>query len=88
MSVSVRYTGSVQGVGFRATVKGIAKGHLVSGWVRNEEDGSVRMEIQGESNDIDLVRRAIRDRMKRNIRGEEAIELQDAAGESGFEIRR
>ena len=46
--VRVRYVGRVQGVGFRATARATARSFAVSGWVRNEDDGSVLLEVQGE----------------------------------------
>ncbi len=36
-----RYSGRVQGVGFRYTAQSLAQRLRVSGWVRNEPDGSV-----------------------------------------------
>ena len=41
------FTGEVQGVGFRWTAQHVAHDVRVTGWVRNEGDGSVTMEIQG-----------------------------------------
>lgn len=43
----VTYTGRVQGVGFRYTVRTIAKRHPVTGYVRNLPDGSVELVAQG-----------------------------------------
>ncbi len=40
-------TGQVQGVGFRFTNTNLAQTHALTGWVRNMEDGSVEMEVQG-----------------------------------------
>ncbi len=54
----IRFYGQVQGVGFRYTVQMAARDHLVTGWVKNEYDGSVTAEMQGYPNDI---RRVIRD---------------------------
>ena len=50
--VAVRFTGTVQGVGFRWTCRAIAAELGLTGWVRNEYDGSVSLEIQGEGEDI------------------------------------
>lgn len=41
------FYGRVQGVGFRYTAKYIARSLGVTGWVRNEWDGTVTMEAQG-----------------------------------------
>ena len=48
---TVRYTlhfsGEVQFVGFRWTNKELAEDRGLTGWVHNEDDGTVTMEIQG-----------------------------------------
>ena len=45
----LRFVGQVQGVGFRWTSMGVARDLGLTGWVRNERDGSVTAEIQGEA---------------------------------------
>lgn len=45
--VSARITGRVQGVGFRNFTQMRARRLGVTGWVRNERDGSVRLEAEG-----------------------------------------
>lgn len=45
---AVNVVGRVQGVGFRMFVQQTALKLLVTGWVKNESDGSVSMEIQAE----------------------------------------
>ena len=52
-----RYTfrGRVQGVGFRYTAKQLANSMGLTGWVRNEYDGTVTMEIQGRETLINKV---------------------------------
>lgn len=51
MAKTVRYhitfRGRVQGVGFRFRAQQAAMEHGVTGWVRNEYDGTVTMEAQG-----------------------------------------
>ena len=49
----IRFTGWVQGVGFRWRAEHAAARTGVSGWVSNEYDGSVLMEIQGKGQAID-----------------------------------
>ena len=50
MIVSV--TGRVQGVSFRAWTKSEAEARGLSGWVRNEADGSVSALIEGPPEDV------------------------------------
>jgi acylphosphatase len=45
--VTVFYSGRVQGVGFRATVCGLARGYDVTGTVRNLPDGRVELIAEG-----------------------------------------
>ena len=45
----VRFTGRVQGVNFRYTSSNYANKFGLTGWVRNDYDGSVEMEVQGTS---------------------------------------
>lgn len=53
------FTGRVQGVGFRWRAKQAASLYGCTGWCRNDWDGSVTMEIQGEEEAIDKVIRSI-----------------------------
>jgi acylphosphatase len=49
------FNGWVQGVGFRYRAIVAANKQGVTGWVRNDPDGSVSMEIQGTEEQIDKV---------------------------------
>lgn len=51
----IRFFGYVQGVGFRYRARHAAGMIGVTGWVKNEYDGSVSMEIQGTEEEIDQV---------------------------------
>ena len=53
------FYGYVQGVGFRYLARVAADLYGCTGWVSNEWDGSVVMEIQGEEAQIDQVILAI-----------------------------
>ncbi len=53
------FRGWVQGVGFRYRARHAAERYGCTGWVRNEWDGSVTMEIQGTEEAIDQVILAI-----------------------------
>ena len=44
--------GRVQGVGFRYRASHAARSFGLTGWVRNNPDGTVEMELQGEDIDI------------------------------------
>jgi acylphosphatase len=46
--IDIRITGKVQGVSFRATTKAVADQMGVRGFVRNEKDGSVFIEAEGD----------------------------------------
>ncbi len=46
------FYGEVQGVGFRWTCRQSASACGVTGWVRNEYDGSVTLEIQGNEEQL------------------------------------
>ena len=51
--MEVRFHGRVQGVGFRYRAKYLAQSLGLRGWVRNEWDGTVSMEVQGNRQMID-----------------------------------
>ena len=51
----ITFYGRVQGVGFRYRARYAAEMFSCTGWVRNEWDGTVTMEIQGDPNNIDQV---------------------------------
>jgi acylphosphatase len=84
----VYYSGHVQGVGFRYTVKRIASGYEVTGWVKNLPDG--RVELQAMTQDLQELEEfleAVRtSSLGGNIRDEETKELPPLAGVRGFSI--
>ena len=47
VAVRIKITGMVHGVAFRATMAEVAKDEDVSGWVRNDADGSVEAVLEG-----------------------------------------
>lgn len=51
--LKVKVHGKVQGVYYRATAVEIAKVIGVFGFVRNEKDGTVYIEVEGEEEDLD-----------------------------------
>ena len=46
------FRGMVQGVGFRFTMCSLAESFGATGWVRNEADGSVTAEVQGNAEQV------------------------------------
>lgn len=66
------YKGQVQGVGFRFTVQQLANKYNLTGFVYNEDDGSVRVEIQGNNNDIDAF-------IKESLQNRGFIDIEDYA---------
>jgi acylphosphatase len=85
---AVMFVGRVQGVGFRATAAGVAGRHPVTGWVRNEPDDTVRLEVQGSAAAIDGMLAELRERMGRFIVKEVASAMTADPSEAGFRIRR
>jgi acylphosphatase len=54
MSLAKRviFEGRVQGVGFRYTVKDLARGFDVCGWVKNLPDGTVELQVMGDPDEL------------------------------------
>jgi acylphosphatase len=87
-TLQVFYQGRVQGVGFRYTVKQIAKGFNLTGWVRNLADGRVEMQIAGEEDELRAFLEAIRkSELRALIKDESQNALATAPVARGFEIR-
>ena len=81
------FEGRVQEVGFRYKMRLLAGCYGVTGWVRNEYDGSVSAELQGLPEELDLILQEIRQdryiRIDRIVR--KKISLEEA--EAGFRER-
>ncbi len=83
------YSGRVQGVGFRYTVKTMAAGFEVCGVVRNLPDGRVELIAEGAPEELAAFREAIRGAGLAGFIRDEQIDWADANNEfSGFEIAR
>jgi acylphosphatase len=83
----VRFSGRVQGVGFRWRTHELAAGFAVGGYVRNLGDGRVELRAEGEAAEIERFLTAVRAKLSGHIQGEE---IEDAAplGLPAFEIKR
>ncbi|PSR00593.1 MAG: acylphosphatase [Bacteroidetes bacterium SW_11_64_17] len=87
--LSARITGRVQGVGFRNFTRGRARRLDVTGWVRNERDGSVRLEAEGEREALDQLVEAVHHGPRRARVERVEVEWQDATDEfETFRVRR
>ena len=85
--VQVLYSGRVQGVGFRYTVKSLVPGYDVLGVIRNLPDGRVELIVEGKQEELDAFLQAIRDSgLRRNIRDEEIVFGNAQDNFKGFEI--
>ncbi|UCD75274.1 MAG: acylphosphatase [Phycisphaerales bacterium] len=81
------FTGRVQGVFFRAVTRDVASGFAVTGWVRNEPDGSVRCVAEGDEKELDAFVAAVQ-RAKRDNIADTRIDRKSATGEfDDFDIR-
>lgn len=80
------FTGSVQGVGFRYRAAYSARSLGLTGWVRNEYDGSVAMEVQGERSAIGALLAALGRERFIEIERIESAELPPVPRERSFEV--
>ena len=87
--MTVFYSGRVQGVGFRYSVKALTPGFEITGTVRNLPDGRVEMIVEGERDELDAFRQAIRQSGLGAMIQREEETFGPVAGEfRGFDIVR
>lgn len=85
--LDVRFTGHVQGVGFRYQTQALAKRRPVTGFVQNLSDGSVRMVVEGDEGVLRELLEDIQKAFRGHIRETSEVR-QSASGEfQGFLIR-
>ena len=86
-TLRVLYEGRVQGVGFRYTVKNLAREFEVSGTVANLPDGRVELVASGDPEEVDAFLEAIRTSvLAGHIDLETPREIPRPAGLRGFSI--
>jgi acylphosphatase len=84
----IRYSGRVQGVGFRATCRWLAGGFELAGYVRNLPDGCVEVVAEGEPAELDRFQAAVQDQMSGFIRNiDEDSEPPGSPPLQGFSVR-
>ena len=81
------FSGAVQGVGFRWRARHAAESYGATGWVRNERDGSVTMELQGSEETIERVLDAIERGAYIHIDSMDVCSLPVDTDERGFSTR-
>ena len=82
----IKFYGRVQGVGFRYRAEKSASIYGINGWVRNNDDGSVDMEAQGDKENIEKMIELIKrgNFIEIDLVEEKVIPLKD--DEYGFKI--
>lgn len=83
-----RYTGMVQGVGFRWTAKRIADGLGIDGYVRNNPDGSVSLGAEGDGQTLDLFMRQLDDALGHYISATDEKKAEPGNYRDGFDVVR
>ena len=83
----VYYSGRVQGVGFRYTVRSIASRFAVTGFVRNLVDGRVELVAEGPPDQIRRFAKAIEQEMGHYIAATQEKTKPATGRFSRFEIR-
>ena len=85
----VYFSGHVQGVGFRYSVKQLSLEFDVTGWVKNLPDGWVELVAEGERNELETFQAAIPDAGLRRFIRDTQSHWSEGTGEfRGFEIAR
>lgn len=82
-----RFSGLVQGVGFRWEAKTLAARLGLTGWVRNENDGTVTVELQGGESSVSAFLRAMEAVSRFDITDVRVEELPLSQGETAFTVR-
>lgn len=84
----ITFFGRVQGVGFRYKATHLARHLGLTGWVRNEDDGTVTGEFQGLEQEIDqVIKGLVKDRYI-IIDGLTRKRIPPKEEERGFSIRQ
>ncbi|MBU6409626.1 MAG: acylphosphatase [Verrucomicrobia bacterium] len=87
--MEILYSGQVQGVGFRYTVKSVAAGYEITGSVRNLSDGRVELIAEGARRELEAFRAAICDAGLKSLIRDEMVAWSAAENAfKGFEIVR
>ena len=81
------FEGRVQGVGFRYKLSHLAGYYGVTGWVRNEYDGTVEAQMQGLPAEIDLIIQELRQDRYIRLDGITRKKIPVSPEEHSFHVR-
>lgn len=86
---NIKVTGTVQGVFYRASTKNKAVELGITGWVRNEPDGSVYIEAEGDPDQLNALMSWCRSGPARaKVDDVKTEKLDNVRGYDSFRIRR
>ncbi|MFC3038879.1 acylphosphatase [Virgibacillus xinjiangensis] len=82
--------GKVQGVGFRYSAQQEAQKMGLTGWVKNKQDGSVELEVEGSDRKVDDFIQKLQDGLNRSIYVEDIMVHKETSqkGYEDFSIKR
>ena len=83
----INVKGKVQGVFYRSSTQAKAKELGLSGWVRNEEDGSVLIEAEGEEQKLEKLLDWCRKGPGAAVVNDVEFEEIEPKGVNGFEVK-
>jgi acylphosphatase len=86
--VHVFYSGNVQGVGFRYTVRDIAVKLGVAGWVKNLEDGRVEIIAEAEEKNLnEFLDKILKGALGRYVKNIDVTQEEPVGEFKDFEVR-
>jgi len=85
--ITLNYSGTVQGVGFRYRTRQIASQYRVCGWVKNLSDGKVEVVAEGEESEIREFLASLEEAFPGHIRGRQDSWSKPEGRDTDFQIR-
>ena len=81
------FTGRVQGVGFRFKAQHLDRHYGVTGWIRNNYDGSVEAQMQGREEELDKIIQSLQQDSYIRIDWITRNRIETESGERSFSVR-
>lgn len=86
--VHLKVHGRVQGVGFRFQTEAQAERFHIKGWVKNNLDGTVEIDAEGETNEIDNFAAAVKEGPgAAKVTAMDIEEIKEIKNYTAFEIK-